>query len=293
MRYIELAPKIGHYAVPNSVQEPSFQDNFIRDNEKLFHSSTLVDETKNTNTIVDNYLETIRRISEANRLTDEFMQNSTRGSSFNEITKLFLFQTASNLFQGSRSSRTMSKRQEILPTGYQISLCDTCLSGCKLRPVLYPIEIESLAKLVHECDPNNLFMGEEILEKKRQIDVLLKDYLSKVISNRIGQNDAYLKAMELAQHAFSKETREKWKLIIRRPLIEEKDCIKFNPPSDLENKDHWFYRIIRECDNDNKVKITRSDLAEFLRIAKSTFGIFQVGTRDPAKKQYLLIYLVL
>ncbi len=288
MRYHELAPKIGRYSVPNSERQPSFHEN-----ETLYHPSTSADETKNTETIIDKQLENIRRFNEAKRLINEFKQNSTGESNLNEITKLLLFQTASSVLQGSRSSRTMPTRQEILPTGYQISLCDTCLSGCKLRPVLYPIEIEALAKLVHECDPNNLFTGEEILEKKRQIKVLLGDYLSKVISSRIGQRDAYLKPMELSQHIFSKETREKWKLIIRRPLIEERDCIKINPSCDLENKDHWFCRIIRECDNDNNVKITQSELAEFLRIARSTFGVFQVDTRDLAKKRYLLIYLVL
>lgn len=285
MRYSELAPKIGRCSVPNSEQQPSFHGN-----ETLYRPSTSADETKNTEAIMDNYLEKIRRFNEASRLMKEFTQYSTGESNLNEITKLLLFQTFSSFFQGGRNSRRMPTKQAILPIGYQILLCDTCRSGCKLRPVLYPIEIEALSKLAHECNPNNLFTGEE---EKRQIKVLLGDYLSKAVSYSIGHRDTYLKARKLSQHIFSNETREKWKLVFRRPLIEERDCVEINPLCDLENNDHWFCRIIRECDNDNNIKITQSELAEFLRIARSTFGVFQFGTRDPAKKQYLLIYLIL
>ena len=97
--------------------------------------------------------------------------------------KHYFFKQTSNLFQGRHSGRSMTPRKEILPTGYQISFCDTCLSGCNLRPVLYPIEFEAVAKLVHKCDPKNLFTGqngEEILEKKRQVKDSLGNGLSEV-----------------------------------------------------------------------------------------------------------------
>ena len=287
----ELAPKIGSSSFPNSVQQPSFYAY-----KTLNHSDTIADEIKNTEAIFDKHLENICRINEANRSINEFRQNSTANSSFNEIAKSLIFQRASNLFQGRRSGSSMTPKKEILPTGYQISFCDTCLSGCNLRPVLYPIEFEVVAKLVHKCDPKNLFTGqngEEILEKKRQLKDSLGNGLSEVTSSRIGQKEAYLKGAKLSQHAFSEETRIRCRLPPNRSLIEERDCIKINSSRDTQNIGHWFYRIIREYDKGNNVKITQSELMEFPRIARSTFGVFQVDTMDPAKKYYLLIYLVL
>ena len=187
----ELAPKIGSRSFPNSVKQPSFYAY-----KTLNHSGTFADEIKNTEANFEKHLENIRRINEANRLINEFRQNSTASSSFNEIAKSLFIQTASNLFQGRRSGSSMTPKKEILPTGYQISFCDTCLSGCNLRPVLYPIEFEAVAKLVHKCNPKNLFTGqngEEILKKKRQLKDFLRNFLSEVTGSRIGQKGAYLK----------------------------------------------------------------------------------------------------
>ena len=102
-----------------------------------------------------------------------------------------------------------------------------------------------------------------------------------------------MKGAKLSQRAFSEETRIRWRLPPNRSLIEERNCIKINSSRDTQNIGHWFYRIIRGYDKGNNVKITQSELMEFLRIARSTFGVFQVDTMDPAKKYYLLIYLVL
>ena len=44
--------------------------------------------------------------------------------------------------------------------------------------------------------------------------------------------------------------------------------------------------------NDN-IKITQEEIKEFLRITKSTFGVFQIDKNDPLEKRYLLLYLVL
>jgi hypothetical protein len=255
--------------------------------------NTSADEIKRHEIFPDKFMENIRRLNEVSRLINESTRNLSADSIFNEIAKSLLIQTASNLFQGNRS--TPSKK-ETLPTGSQISFCDTCLSGCNLRPVFYPIESVGATKLDHQCDPKNLYVGqneEEILEMKCQVKDMLGDSLSKLVSSRIGQRDAYLKAMELSQHTFSEETRRNLKLPANRFLIEERDCIKINPFHDMESMDHWFCRTIRECGKNNNVRITQNELKEFLSIARSTFGVFRVDTSGPTKKHYLLIYLVL
>ena len=66
--------------------------------------------------------------------------------------------------------------------------------------------------LVHKCNPKNLFTGqngEEILEKKRQLEDSLGNGLSEVTGSRIGQKEAYLKGASLSQRAFSEETRRR------------------------------------------------------------------------------------
>jgi hypothetical protein len=293
-RYAELASKIQGWSAPDG-EQPSFSPNHRRLHmyETPHHLNTSADEIKRPEIFLDKFMEDSRRFNEVSRLINESTRNLSADSIFNEIAKSLLIQTASNLFQGKRS--TPSKK-ETLPTGYQISVCDTCLSGCKLRPVFYPIEFEGATKLDHQCDPKNLYVGqneEEIPEKRRQVKVLLGDFLSKIVSSRIGQRDAYLKAIELSKHAFSEERRRNFKIPANRSLIEERDCIRINPSHDMESMDHWFCRTIRECGKNNNVRITQNELKEFLSIARSTFGVFRVDTSGPAKKSYLLIYLVL
>lgn len=307
--HAEFEPtKTAPWSIPSS-QQPSFYLDYMGSHayKTTHHPNLSTDEIKKTEILQDTMLEGLRKISEMNRLTNEFVRNSTPQSILNEATKLFMIQMVPDLFQGTRTmpttnGLTMPAKKEILPSGYRISLCDTCLLGCEFRPAIYPIDFEALTKLLHECDSKKLFVGQnqnevEILEKKRQVKASLGDMLSQIVRFRIGRGDAYLKARKLSQNAFgelSEETQSKWaKLPPNRSRIEERDCIKFNPSKDTANADHWFYRTIREHGKDSNVKVTQSELTEFLRIANATFGVFQVNTNDPAKKCYFLIYLML
>lgn len=298
----ESAPKVGRSraASGDGVQPPSSMNhgeatepsNYMH--EVPYRLNTTASEVKKTETILDHFLENIHRINEASRLLNESRQNSSADSSFNEIGKLLMVRMACNSFQGKHS---MPIKKEIPPSGYQIStFCDTCLSGCNVRPVFYPIEFEGITKLNHKCVPKNSFVGkteDEILGMKRQHQIWSVDFLSKVVSSRIGHRDAYLKLLKLSQNAFSKEIQSKWKLPANQSIIEEKDCIEINPSCDGEHMNHWFCRAIKEYDKNSNIKINRKELAEFLRIAKSTFGVFRFGMSDPVKKNYLLMYLVI
>lgn len=296
-RHSELAADIRRRSIPHGEQQhpffPNHRETLETSNHHIYeppyHLNASSDEAKNTKTILDKSLENLRTIIEARRLIDELTRNPVSDSISNYIAKVLIGQMASNSFQGKRSLPT---KKETLPTGYRISYCDTCLSGCNLMQVFYPIEFEGITKLDHKCDPKNPFVGqneEKILKLKRQVKILLRDKLSKIVSSRIGQRDAYLKAVKLSQYAFSEEKRTQLKVPANRYLIEERDCVKINPSCNKEAMDHWFCRVIRECDKNENVKITQNELAEFLRLARSTFGVFQVGT----KKYYWLIYLVL
>ena len=244
---------------------------------------------KAAETSLDKTLETTRTFNEYLRLLKEFNRNAAAADPSSEVAKLLMVQ-AFNLFRGKRS---IPAKKEILPAGYRISLCDTCLSGWESRPVSYPIELEGITKLNHKCDTSNIFVGlneEEILRIKCQAKDLLGNYVLNLVRSRIGQRNACLKALKLSQQAFSEEVRKKFKLPANRSLIEERDSIKINLLCDTEGVDRlWFCRVIKEAGKNNSVNISQNELTEFLRIARSTFGVFH----DVVKKDYFLIYLVL
>ena len=159
-----------------------------------YRLNTSVDEGKNTETILDKNFETFRRSIEFRRLFNESGRNLAADSGVSETARSLMIQIYSNLIQGKRS---IPARKGIPPTGYQISFCDKCLSG-SFWPVFYPIEVEGVIKLVHNCNDENLFAGQtedEILRIKSHAKDLLGDRLSKAVTSRIGQRDACLKAI--------------------------------------------------------------------------------------------------
>jgi hypothetical protein len=215
---------------------------------------------------------------------------SAAGSLVSETAKSLLIQMISNLFQGKRSTST---RKEIPATGYRTTHCDKCLWG-SFESVFNPILVEGVTKLIHNCKNENLLDGqnkEDILRIKNEGKAQLENQLSKAVISRIGQRAACLKAVKLSRQAFSEEVRKKLKVPVNRSLIEERDSIKINLPCDRDSADHfWFCRAIREVGKNNGIiKINQKELVEFLRIAKSTFGVFT----DIVRKDYFLIYLEL
>jgi hypothetical protein len=291
-RFIELTSKIQHRSAPNDKQ-PSLPPNHkgLHINDTFTHPNPIEDVTKQTETILDTFTEKIRRINELNHSINEFNRNFAVDSGNNQIANSLLIQTF-NLFSHKQS---VPAKKETLPTGYRISYCDTCLPGCSLKPVFYPIEFEAQIKTDHKCDFKNLLgqNEEQIMENRSQVKVLLEDNLSKVVSSSIGGKDAYLRAVKLSKHAFSEEKRRNFKIPRNSSLIEERDCIRVNFSHDMESKEHWFCRTISAYDKNSSVKIMQNELTEFLKIAKSTFGLFEFSRGDPAMKYYFLIYLVL
>jgi hypothetical protein len=294
--HIKRRHKDGHWSVPTG--KPSFSPNQKEAAETSsqymygppYRLNTSADEGKNTETSLDKNLENFRKFHDFRRLLDESGRNLTADSWISEIFKLLMIQIFSNLHQGKLNVPT---RKVKLLTGYQVSFCDKCLLG-SFRPVFYPIEVEGATKLVHNCKDENFFADqteEEFKRIKRQAKDLLGERLLKAVTSRIGQGDARLKAVKLSQQAFSEDVRKKLKLPASRSLIEERDSIKVNLPCDREGMDYyWFCRAIREAGkNNSSTKISKNELIEFLRIAKSTYGVFA----DIVRKDYFLIYLVL
>jgi hypothetical protein len=199
-----------------------------------------------------------------------------------------------------RNKNTAVARKVQHSTGYRISVCDKCLSGEGLKGEFNLIEFEGLLKFSHVCDPKSLTAdqtSQDFTKKKGQVQDLLASILTKVVDFRIGQRDAYLKIVEVPAQIFTDEERRTeimLKLPPNRSLIDEEDCIEFNH-LEVEHKDHWSYhwsyRAINNYKGNDKIKIARNELIEFLNFAKSTFGVFRFNTADSGRKVYFLLYL--
>jgi hypothetical protein len=288
----------GNRSVLNSVQSPSFlhHGKFTESSAYMYdvpyRQNTPIDGVEKIEKIQNQIMENIRRLSEVSRLLPEFTQLGSANSSLNEIVKSLMIQMVSNCNQ---KKENMPIKNDKLPVGFRISLCEKCLSGCHLRPVFYPIEFWALLKPIHECDSKTLVLQNDknVSNMTNQVEDKLLNYLEKFVFSRIGQKDVYLKIVDVPTQFFIEERRSRWKLPPNTVPIEEDDCTKIDICHIEQYGDHWSCRAIKERSKNDNIKITQEELKEFLRITKSTFGVFQIDRNDPLEKRYLLLYLVL
>jgi hypothetical protein len=288
----------GSRSALNSVQSLSFLNHgkFTESSAYMYdvpyRQNKPIDDVEKIEKIQNQLMENIRRLSEVRRLLPEFTQHGTANSSLNEIVKLLMIQMVPNW---NRKKENMPIKNDRLPVGFRISLCEKCLSGCHLRPVFYPIEFWALLKPIHECDSKALVLQNDknVSNLTNQVEEKLVNYLEKIVFSKIGQKDVYLKIVDVRTQFFIEEIRSRWKLPPNTVPIEENDCTKIDICLIEEYGDHWSCRAIKERGKNDYIKITQEELKEFLRVTKSTFGVFQIDRNDPLKNGYLLLYLVL
>ena len=212
-----LQPSIdGSRFVLNSVQSPSFFNHgkFTESSSYMYdvpyRQNTPIDDVEKIEKIQNQLMENIRRLSEVSRLLPEFTQHGSANSSLNEIIKLLMIQIVSNC---NRKKENIPIKNDKLPVGYRISLCEKCLSGCHLRPIFYPIEFWALLKPTHECDSKTLVLQNDmnVSNMTNQVEEKLLNYLEKVVFSRIGQKDVYLKIVDVPTQFFIEERRSRWK----------------------------------------------------------------------------------
>ena len=288
----------GSRSVLNSAQSPSFfnHGNFTESSaykyDVPYRQNTPIDDVEKIEKIQNQLIENIRRFNEFSRLLPEFTQHGSANSSLNEIFKSLMIQMVSNC---NRKKENMPIKNDNPPVGFRISLCEKCLSGCHLRPIFYPKEFWALLKPIHECDSKTLVMQNDVSVSNmtNQVEEKLLNYLEKAVFSRIGQKDVYLKIVDLPTQFFIEERRSRWKLPPNTVPIEENDCTIIDICFIEQYGDHWSCRAIKEHSKNDNIKITQEEIKEFLRITKSTFGVFQIDKKDLSEKRYLLLYLVL
>lgn len=101
--------------------------------------------------------------------------------------------------------------------------------------------------------------------------------------------DACLRAQEFYSHQNLLEHMRNKKLDENRSWIEENDYIDLGNigADDKEQQKRWPYRLIKQNGPIKSLKINRNELMDFLNIAKSTFGAFQID--DNHNKRYVVI----
>jgi hypothetical protein len=289
-------PNLGHY--PN---KPSF----------LSRAHPKEEESQNTDPI-DNMLPWIRKRNELLRAYVEFYDLSRR-LSLNPsqlsptmanipMSPLLLSLSSNPNFQSNKN--TMINNE--LPAGYKVQLCNKCLPGNRLEPILASqIEMEVLTKVNHICEaasPASSIQQEHIKNSSTNIinkaQENLVSYLLRVVNMRIGLQegggarvDVYLKAQELNSPKLLLQHMGNKKLPENRSWIEEEEYIDLDNIShsnNVEKEKNWAYRVIKEEGVMKIIKIDNDELKDFVNNAKATFGAFQVRL-DDGHKHYFLI----
>jgi hypothetical protein len=273
-------------------------------------------ESQNTDPI-DNMLTWIRKHNELLRGYVEFSDLSKRLSSNpsqspvmmgnipissslpSSLSNLNNFQTNNNIMNNNR-----------LPIGYKVRLCNKCLPGNRVEPILASsLEMEALTKVNHVCEaeiPASSIQQEHV--KNSSINIInearvnLVSYLMQVVNMRTGQQegggagvDVHLKAQELNSPKLLLQHMGNKKLPENRSWIEEEDYIDLGNIShskNVEKEKNWADRVIKEEGAIKMIKINKNELTDFVNNAKATFGAFEVQL-DDGDKHYFLISIKL
>jgi hypothetical protein len=215
------------------------------------------------------------------------------------LSNLNNFQTNNNMMNNNS-----------LPIGYRVRLCNRCLSGNRLEPIsASSVETEALTKVNHMCEaesPASSIQQEHVKNNSTNIineaQVNLVSYLIQVVNMRIGQKeggagvDVHLKAQELNSPKLLLQHTGNKKLPENKSWIKEEDCIdlgNISHSNNVENEKNWAYRVIKEEGTIKMIKINKYELTDFVKIAKATFGVFQVQLDDGRGKRYFIISIKL
>jgi hypothetical protein len=191
-----------------------------------------------------------------------------------------------------------------LPIGFRVLSCNRCLADNWFEYVFSRIETVALTKVIHLCDLEVIASKDEdeprnspILIEEEQNHLMVKlrravDFLASMYEEEEGA-DLPLQVEELHNPQLL-QRMQNTKLPIFKLWILTEDCIDLRTidhdnTTGIERGMHWVYRAIKKEAIPKKIiKINRSELANFLNIAKATFGIFAVKSMDGTIRYFLM-----
>jgi hypothetical protein len=248
--------------------------------------------------ILDSALPTLRKLVEYDDLIKKLSPKQSLTMYNLHLWLPLLSLLKYNAFQGRDNPESVE-----LPAGFRVRVCNSCLSGNRLEPVLAPhIDLEALTKINHTCKISEAQEKEYNVNNIREAQRVLLLALRQVVSIRIIQQreaartPLRLKGLEFGgpmavlQFMENKNKRPPE----NRSWIEKDDCFKISNSgnSSIEKQDQWVHRLIKAEGNPKIINIHDNELFEFLDVCKATFGVFRVQI-DGKKDRYLVISIVL
>jgi hypothetical protein len=185
------------------------------------------------------------------------------------------------------------------PVGFRAEFCDTCLSST-IDPIFSFNRLDSAVKTVHTCNHQTLNMIQnrtDISDFKTKSQELITASLAHIISSRVGSESIFLIAKELRAPCSKYSVQYYAGKILPQYIVSEipvpfsrERVLSKDPYIDLGKvgNNHWARRA--KTAQDCKTILKMEELLEFLNLAKSTFGAFQVELEDGIQ-HYLFMHI--
>jgi hypothetical protein len=190
------------------------------------------------------------------------------------------------------------QKNNVLPAGYRVQVCNNCLRGNCLESVLdSSIELDALTKTKHTCEIQTSGLSKIrqdkedlpniIIEVQEKLLSCLKQAIFMRIVEHQGRSKAHvsLKAHEFYGHKLLLQHLGNKRLPDDKSSIAEEEYINLGKigrsiDGSLEEKNHWTSRLIKEEGFTKIIKINENELLEFIRVSKATFGTFEIQIDD-------------
>jgi hypothetical protein len=191
-----------------------------------------------------------------------------------------------------------------LPIGLRVLSCNRCLEDNWLEMIFSSVETEALTKVVHLCDLEVVASKEDdeprnspilIQERQNHLMAILRkavNFLARIYEEE--EADLPLQVEELQNHRSILPHMQNTELPIFKLWIDKEDCIDLGNidhknTTNIENGKRWVYRTIeKEATPKKIIKINRSELIDFLNIARSTFRTFVVKSTNGTDRYFLM-----
>jgi hypothetical protein len=301
----QLAPSVNSTEIRKKVY-PGISDNRgYRDTNQ--NINRVEKEAINSTGSLEKFKKNIHEDIELLRLLAErqdLLRRISPSLSQQSMASLLPTQFLSNIFQANGMIGNPG-----LPTGYRVRFCNKCLEGNICEPVFGSIQMEALAKdmIGHYCMPEARAAVDQQQNKGdliKRVHENLSSILINVVNLRLSfkgiRDGAYLKSQELDNEFLTQYPNKIFPIgIINRTWIKQEELIDLGPiinhdENNMNNEKDWAIRAVKkEGQHPEKlIKIDMSELKEFLRITKATFGAFRIRVGDVGPVRCFLISVV-
>lgn len=241
--------------------------------------------------VIDETFEMLRQIVEIKKFLGQNQLSSGLSTSIGDISNQFITrQLPSELIAMSLIHKNIVDNNRNV--GFRGRLCYDCCSYW--IDLVYNNKQEGMKSLLlekpprHECDPKKVleiskYNFQDLANKKNQLYNNLSDLFTLMVSSLILYN-----RKQLSLHIEEIVEQDDRQL---SSWLNGEDCINLGNVEEIKES-HWAYRAIKQDRLEYKKSITigNSELADFFRTARATFGAFRVQTEEDYLAHYFFVY---